>query len=149
MLKYTFIKMIPVDSYLTVVDPNKKSRFVCFSNQQTADVFVDYITKFRSTHGFWPTMDMSDRMVKVKSLVGIKKRTPEDLKKYIGYDMFDYETIDKMAKTTNISFIHITNFSHLPDGPEQQIITFSGQEWDGQADDLAYRDLLEFNLKVK
>jgi len=28
-------------------------------------------------------------------------------------------------------------------------VTFSGQEWDGEADDFAYRDLLEFNLKVK
>lgn len=149
MVKYMFIKMIPTDSYLTVVDPNNKPRYVCFSNRQTADVFVDYVTNFRSIHGFWPNLDMSDRMVKVKSLVGIKKRTPEELKKYIGYEMFDYENIDEMAKRTNISFINITNFSHLADGPEQQIIIFSGEEWDGEADDFAYRDLLEFNLKVK
>lgn len=149
MVKYMFIKMIPTDSYLTVVDPNKKSRFVCFSNHQTADVFVDYVANFRSIHGFWPNLDMSDRMSRVKTLVGAKKRTPEELKKYLGYEMFDYDNIEEMAKRTNVSFIHITNFSHLADGSEQQIITFSGREWDGEADDLAYRDLLEFNLKVK
>lgn len=149
MVNYMFVKMLPTKGYLTVVDPNKKSRFICFSNQLTADAFVDYVTNFRSIHGFWPNLDMSDRMSRVKSLIGTKKRTPEELKKYIGYEMFDYDNIEEMAKRTNVSFIHITNFSYLPDGPEQQIITFSGQEWDGEADDLAYRDLLEFNLKVK
>jgi len=28
-------------------------------------------------------------------------------------------------------------------------VSFSGQEWDGEADEAAYRDLLEFNLKIK
>ena len=148
MVEYMFIKMVPTQTYLTVVDPTKKSRFVCFSNKRTAEVFVDYVTNFRSLHGFWPNLDMSDRMTKVKSKIGCKKRTTEELKKYLSYDIFDYENIDEMAKRTNVSFIHITNFSHLSDGPEQQIITFSGQEWDGEADEAAYRDLLEFNLKI-
>lgn len=148
MVKYMFVKMILTNTYLTVVDPNKKTRFVCFSNKQTADMFVDYVTNFRSKHGFWPNLDMSDRMSHVKSRIGFKKRTPEDLKKYIDYDLFEYDDIDEMARTTNTSFIHITNFCHLPDGPQQQIITFSGQEWDGEADEHAYIDLLEFNLKV-
>ena len=149
MVEYMFIKMVPTQTYLTVVDPTKKSRFVCFSNKRTAEVFVDYVTNFRSIHGFWPNLDMSDRMIKVKSKVGTKKRTPHELRKYLTFDNFDYENIEEMAKTTNVSFIHITNFSHLPDGHEQQIVSFSGQEWDGEADDLAYRGLLEFNLKIK
>jgi hypothetical protein len=54
-----------------------------------------------------------------------------------------------MALRTNVSFICVTNFVYVPDGIEQQIVSFSGQEWDGEADDVAYRDILEFNLKIK
>jgi hypothetical protein len=28
-------------------------------------------------------------------------------------------------------------------------VTFSGQEWDGEADEAAYRDLLEFKYQVE
>jgi hypothetical protein len=94
-------------------------------------------------------MDMSNRVSTVRSKVGFKARTPEELKKYLDLQSFDYENIDEMAKRTNVSFICITNFAFIPDGHEQQVVSFSGQEWDGYADDDAYRDLLEFNLKVK
>jgi hypothetical protein len=149
MTHYHFIEMIPTKTFLSLVDPNKKSRFVCFSEKKTADTFVNYMTHFRSKHGYWPNMDMSNRVATVKSKVKFKKRTPEELNKYIDLKLYDFENIEEMAKRTNISFICITNFAYIPNGHEQQIVSFSGQEWDGEADDLAYRGLLEFNLKVK
>jgi hypothetical protein len=92
---------------------------------------------------------MSQKIKTVKSLTGVKKRTPEELKEYLSYETFDFEQIDEMSKRSNVSYIHITNFTYIPNGEENQIVSFSGQEWDGQADDVMYRDLLEFNLKIK
>jgi len=145
---YHFIKLKPTKTYLTIIDPTKKSRFVCFGDKNTADAFVDYVANFRSKHGYWPNMDMSNRVSLVRSKTGIKKRTVEEIKEYLHFESFEYENIDEMARRANISFICITNFAYIPDGNEQQIVTFSGQEWDGEADEVAYRDLLEFNLKV-
>jgi len=71
------------------------------------------------------------------------------LKKYLSLESFDYENIEEMAKRTNISFICVTNFAYVPDGHETQLVSFSGQEWDGEADERLYRELLEFNLKIK
>lgn len=141
--------MKPTKTFLNIVDPNKKSRFICFSNIKTADSFVDYVTLFRSKHGYWPTMDMSRKIKTVKSLNGIKKRTPEELKNYLSYETFTFEQVDEIAKRTNVSFLCVTNFAYIPDGNEHQVISFSGQEWDGKADEVAFRDLLEFNLKIK
>jgi hypothetical protein len=149
MTTYHLIQMKPTKTYLSLVDPNKKTRFVCFQDRETADTFVDYVTNFRSKHGFWPNMDMSNRYARVRSKTGIKKRTPEELKDYLSLESFDYENIEDMASRTNVSFICVTSFAYVPDGIEQQIVSFSGQEWDGEADDVAYRDLLEFNLKIK
>jgi len=148
-MEYHLIQMKPTKTYLSLVDPNKKSRFVCFKDRRTANVFVDYVTHFRSKHGHWPNMDMSNRFATVRSKHGIKKRTPEELKNYLELQAFDFDNIDEMAKRANISFICVTNFAFIPDGNEQQLVSFSGQEWDGEADEVAYRDLLEFNLKVK
>ena len=141
--------MKPTKTFLNIVDPQKKSRFVCFSNVKTADTFVNYVTSFRSKHGYWPTMDMSKKIRTVKSLTGVKKRTPEELKNYLSYETFTFEQVDEMAKRTNISFLCVTNFAYIPDGDDSQVVSFSGQEWDGEADEDAYRDLLEFNLKIK
>ena len=141
--------MKPTKTFLNIVDPQKKSRFVCFSNVKTADTFVNYVTSFRSKHGYWPTMDMSKKIRTVKSLTGVKKRTPEELKNYLSYETFTFDQVDEMAKRTNISFLCVTNFTYIPDGDDSQVVSFSGQEWDGEADEDAYRDLLEFNLKIK
>nr|QIZ31083.1 hypothetical protein orf00043 [Ostreococcus mediterraneus virus 2] len=149
MTAYHFIQMKPTKTYLSIVDPQKKARFICFGDTKTADTFVNYVTHFRSKHGHWPNMDMSNRVATVMSKTGFKKRTPEELKKYLSLESFDYENIEEMAKRTNISFICVTNFAYLPDGHETQLVSFSGQEWDGEADERLYRELLEFNLKVK
>ena len=141
--------MKPTKTYLSIVDPQKKARFICFGDTKTADTFVNYVTHFRSKHGHWPNMDMSNRVATVMSKTGFKKRTPEELKKYLSLESFDYENIEEMAKRTNISFICVTNFAYLPDGHETQLVSFSGQEWDGEADERLYRELLEFNLKIK
>ncbi len=148
MSSYHLIQMKPTKTYLSIVDPSKKSRFVCFSDRKTADAFVDYVTHFRSKHGHWPNMDMSNRFARVRSKSGIKKRTPNELKNYLSLESFDYENIDDMTKRTNVSFICVTNFAYLPDSHETQLVSFSGQEWDGEADESLYRDLLEFNLKI-
>jgi hypothetical protein len=149
MTSYHFIQMKPTKTYLSIVDPQNKARFVCFSDVKTADTFVNYVTNFRSKHGHWPNMDMSNRITSVRSDVGIKKRTPDELRKYLCLESFDYENIEEMAKRTNISFICVTNFAYIPDGNETQLVSFSGQEWDGEADEVLYRDLLEYNLKIK
>jgi hypothetical protein len=141
--------MKPTKTYLSIVDPQKKARFICFGDTKTADTFVNYVTHFRSKHGHWPNMDMSNRVATVMSKTGFKKRTPEELKKYLSLESFDYENIEEMAKRTNISFICVTNFAYLPDGHETQLVSFSGQEWDGEADERLYRELLEYNLKIK
>jgi hypothetical protein len=149
MTVYHFIQMKPTKTYLSIVDPQKKARFICFGDTKTADTFVNYVTHFRSKHGHWPNMDMSNRIATVMSKAGFKKRTPEELKKYLSLESFDYEDIEEMAKRTNISFICVTNFAYLPDGRETQLVSFSGQEWDGEADERLYRELLEYNLKIK
>jgi len=148
-MSYHFIQMRPTKGFLSLIDPNKKSRFICFSDKTVAKTFINYTTHFRSEHGYWPVLDMSDKIATVKSKVNVKYRSPEELNKYIGLETFEYEDIEEMVKRTNISFICITNFSLISSGRENQMVTFSGQEWDGEADDFAYRDLLEFNLKVK
>lgn len=148
-MDYHFIQMKPTKAFLSIVDPNKKSRFVCFNDKKTAEVFVNYVTTFRSKYGFWPNLDMSKGSNVVKSKVGFKPRSPEELREYISLDSYDYETIYNMARRTNVSFICVTEFAHIPNGEEQQLVSFSGQEWDGEADEAAYRDLLEFKLKCE
>lgn len=147
-MEYHFVQMKPTNTYLSLVDPNKKSRLICFQSKNTAKSVVDYVTNFRSEHGYWPVLDLSRPNTFVKSKPNVKKRTPEELKKYIGLETINYEDIEKMARKTNNSFMCVLRFSCTETDTEKQVIRFAGQEWDGRVDEASYRDLLEFNLKI-
>ena len=154
MDEYLFIKMKPTKGFLSITDPNNKSRFVCFNDKKTAESVVNYVTTFRSKYGFWPNMDMSrpgqPMPVKhVQSKVNFKRRSPDELKEYISIDMYDYDTIFNMARRTNVSFFCVEQFAHVPNGEHHHFMNFSGKEWDGEADPVEFAQIMEFKYQVE
>lgn len=147
-MEYHFVQMKPTNTYLTLVDPSKKSRLICFRSKKTAGTFVDYVSEFRSKHGYWPSLDLSRQNTTIETFKKVRERTPEEVKKYLSLETHDIERIERMAARTNNSFLCVFRFSVIETIPSKQIISFSGQEWDGMVDEDAYRDLLEFNLKI-
>ena len=149
MEEYLFIQMKPTRGFLSITDPHKKSRFMCFKEKRTAETVVDYVTAFRSNYGYWPSMDMSKPVKVIESKVRFKPRSPYELRNYLTIDAFDYDTIFNMARRTNVSFFCVDNFVHVPNGKHQHFMNLTGQEWDGEADPVEFAQLMEFKYQVE
>ena len=146
-MEFHFVKLNVNGTYLSLVDPSSKTRFVCFAEKDKASACVDYVSKFRSKHGVWPCFDMSSGSRKLKSKTEGKVRTPVQVRRYLEIETYDFSTIDKIASRTNSSFYCVLQFDAADLGNIESI-SMSGQEMDAIVDERLYRDLLEFNLKT-
>jgi len=90
---------------------------------------------------------MSSGSRKLKSKTDVKTRTPEQVKRYLEIETYDFNTIDRIASRTNSSFYCVLQFDAADLGNIESI-SMSGQEMDAIVDERLYRDLLEFNLKT-
>ena len=146
-MDYLLVKLIPCKTYLSLVDPNGKSRFACFSEKDIGDNCVKYVSHFKCKYGVWPILDMSDNRRRVEPrLEGIVK-TPKEIAKEFKLEKFDYDGIDKMSMRSNVSFYCILDFSTSMFNGEE-MIAMSGQEMDGNADDYMYRKVLNDGLNI-
>jgi hypothetical protein len=143
---FHFVKLNVNGTYLSLVDPSYKPRYICFQDMLLAEKCLDYVSMFRSKHGVWPSFNMSRKRRKLES-VSIKKRTPEQVKRYLEIETYDFNTIDIIATRSNVSFYNVLRFDTTEFGNIESV-DMSGQEMDATVDDFLYRDLLEYNLKV-
>ena len=65
-MDFHFIKLNYNGTYLSLVDPNSKSRFVCFAEKDMAMKCVDYAAEFRARNRIWPSLDMSSENRKLE-----------------------------------------------------------------------------------
>lgn len=147
-MEFNCVTLNITGGHLCIVDPRGKSRFLAFKERQTSELFIDYISSYRSKYGEWPNMDMSRGLVKFVSIRPHIKRTEEDVKKYLDIVTYNRDALDIMARNTGASFLYVHNFGYIPDQGKENL-TFSGQEVDGEGDISAYCDTLEYNMKVK
>lgn len=146
-MDFHFIKLNVNSTHLSLVDPSSKSRFVCFADLNTTNNCVDYVSSFRSRHGVWPSLDMSRERRKLKSLTDVKSRTPEEIRRYLEIESYDFNTIDRMASRSNISFYCVLTFDTVQTG-DIESISMTGREMDGEASLDKYIDWMNINLKV-
>jgi|TARA_B110000977_G_scaffold5332_1_gene7592 hypothetical protein len=146
-MEYHFIKLNVNGTYLSLVDPSHKSRFICFRDKPTAGKCVEYVSSFRARHGVWPSFDMTQRKKKIESS-SAKLRTPEQVMRYLEVDTYDLDTVDRIAARTNTSFYCVLRFDSVTNN-NIEALDMSGQEMDAIVDEAAYRDLLEYKLKCE
>ena len=146
-MEYHFIKLNVNGTYLSLVDPSHKSRFICFRDKPTAGKCVEYVSSFRARHGVWPSFDMTQRKKKIESS-SAKLRTSEQVMRYLEVDTYDLDTVDCIAARTNTSFYCVLRFDSVTNN-NIEALDMSGQEMDAIVDEAAYRDLLEYKLKCE
>ena len=145
-MEFYFVKLNVNGTYLSLVDPASKPRFMCFPDQESADKCVKYVSNFRSKYGIWPCFDMSRGKRKLES-PSVKYRTPEQVQRYMDIESYDYNIIDKIAGRTNVSFYCVLRFETEEYGGMESI-SMSGQEMDGNADPEKYIEWMNINLKI-
>jgi hypothetical protein len=147
-MEFHFVKLNVNGTYLRLVDPSSKPRYMCFAEKPVADQCVQYVADFRSRHGIWPSFDMSSSNRKIETKLDAKPRTPEQVSRYLELETYDFHTIDEIASRANVSFYCVLRFDTEATGTRESV-SMSGQEMDGDASPDKYVEWMNFNLKIK
>jgi hypothetical protein len=74
--------------------------------------------------------------------------TPRIIKRSLEIESFDFNTLDRIASKTNVSFYCILRFDVLF-GDDTESLSMSGQEMDGMANPEDFGEWMDFSLKTK
>ena len=75
----------------------------------------------------------------------VKKRTPENIRKYIFTEQKVKSQLDEMSTGTGVSYFYCHYFEYNDDLLR---ISISGQKIDGEIDDRYYKSRLDTRLKI-
>ena len=143
-MKFHFIGILK-GGYTTIIDPDGTPRIICFSKKNTAKECIDYMTKYRSSYGVWPDMNLENPVSRINSDENRKKRTPEDIRKYIFTEQKVKSQLDEMSTGTGVSYFYCHYFEYNDDLLR---ISITGQKIDGEIDDKYYKSRLDTRLKI-
>ena len=143
-MKFHFIGILK-GGYTTIIDPDGTPRIICFSKKNTAKECIDYMTKYRSSYGVWPDMNLENPVSRINPDKNAKKRTPENIRKYIFTEQKVKSQLDEMSTGTGVSYFYCHYFEYNDDLLR---ISISGQKIDGKIDDKYYKSRLDTRLKI-
>ena len=143
-MKFYFVGIVK-GGYTTIIDPDGKPRIVCFSKKNIAKECVNYMSEYRSSYGVWPDMNLEKPVSRINPDKNAKKRTPENIRKYIFTEQKVKSQLDEMSTGTGVSYFYCHNFHYKDDLLR---ISISGQKIDGHADDKYYKSRLDTRLKI-
>ncbi len=123
----------------TIVDVRDKPRFICFKDRKRAVRYATYLCEYKAKFGKWPVVNMSLPFIKVTTDGFVDNKTID----VIDIVYMNRRDLDKMSLMTGVNYFYCHDFEY------EDLISFniSGQEIDGYADDILYREYLENSLK--
>jgi hypothetical protein len=140
-MQFHFVRIIHTKGYFTLIDPVGKTRTLCFQTDGVADKYVKYMSKFRSVNGVWPKLDMTQKLSVVRP-VKMKKRTPEDVERFMDVTCLNREELDDLGRVHGMSFFYVIDFA--TDGLG---VNFQGQEIDAIPDPSDFTKNLELLIE--
>jgi|TARA_R110001606_G_C15343505_1_gene646823 hypothetical protein len=142
-MQFHFIGIVK-GGYTTITDPDGKPRIICFSKKKIADQCIDYMSKYRSSYGVWPDMNLEQPVSRINSNINFKKRTYENIREYIFIEEMVKSQLDEMSTGTGVCYFYCHDFAYKDDLLR---ISLSGQKIDGEIDDRYYKSRLDTRLK--
>lgn len=133
-----------------MVDSSSKPRFVCFNEKNVGSKYIDYAADFRARNHIWPSLDMSkqNRKLELNEEVRFPYGSPQIIKRSLEIESFDLNTINLIARRTNVSFYCVVRFNGLFDD-HIETIDIAGQELDGVVSLDDFGEWMDLSLKTK
>ena len=142
-MQFHFIGIVK-GGYTTITDPDGKPRIICFSKKKIADQCIDYMSKYRSSYGVWPDMNLEQPVSRINSNINFKKRTYENIREYIFIEEMVKSQLDEMSTGTGVCYFYCHDFAYKDDLLR---ISLSGQKIDGEINERYYKSRLDTRLK--
>lgn len=129
----------------TILDSERKPRFICFKEIPVANRYVTYICRHKAKFGKWPCVDLSNPFLKLELPQDHHEQNYEDYMDLLEIKKKTWEDLDNMSLMMGISYFYCHEFNYNQDNLLS--ISIRGQDMDAQVDDFLYREQLDINLK--
>ena len=129
----------------TILDSERKPRFICFKELPVANRYVTYICRHKAKFGKWPCVDLSNPFLKLELPQDHHEQNYEDYMDLLEIKKKTWEDLDNMSLMMGISYFYCHDFNYNQDNLLS--ISIRGQDMDAQVDDFLYREQLDINLK--
>jgi hypothetical protein len=129
----------------TILDSERKPRFICFKEIPVANRYVTYICRHKAKFGTWPCVDLSNPFLKLELPQDHHEQNYEDYMDLLEIKKKTWEDLDNMSLMMGISYFYCHEFNYNQDNLLS--ISIRGQDMDAQVDDFLYREQLDINLK--
>jgi hypothetical protein len=127
----------------TILDTKAVPRFICFKYFKTARVYAKYLSKHRGAFGKWPCVDLSKPMSKIDPPEGYIPCDSVDFDGLLSLSYKTHEDLDILTLATGIQYFYCHEFEY----DSLLSIRLTGQEIDGEADILLYKENLDYSIK--
>lgn len=127
----------------TIIDTADRPRFVCFKEQQTAQLYARYLCEHKAKFGTWPSINLSSPIGKIRVPDDHVEQLPELYEDLLEIKYKTKDDIDNMSIMTGISYFYCHRFEY----DDLFTLSIGGHDFDGYIDDFLYRTHLEFSLK--
>jgi len=142
-MDFHFISIVK-GGYINITDPDGKTRILCFSCEYIARNCVNYVSRYRSTYGVWPDLNLNVPVARINPDKTAKKRTPKEIINYIEIDKKNKHDLDVMSTTSGVSYFYCHNFNYENDLLRIQL---TGQKIDGEISVPYFITRLDHRLK--
>jgi hypothetical protein len=134
--------------FVTMNDPEDKPRMLTFREKEVAEKYVNYLARFRQTHGQFPVLDLTKRNILIRSNKKKKSLSEETIRRHINIvDLYESD-LDSIALKSGMSFFYVHTFMYSPSSSLESV-SVRGQNIDGTEDTELLRQHLEMRLKIK
>ena len=127
----------------TILDTQSIPRFICFKYFKTARVYAKYLSKHRGAFGKWPCVNLSEPMSKIEPLEGYVPCDGGDFDSLLSLSYKTRDDLDVLTLATGIQYFYCHEFDY----DSLFSIRLTGQEIDGEADTLLYKENLDYSIK--
>ena len=129
----------------TILDSERKPRFICFKELPVANRYVTYICRHKAKFGKWPCVDLSNPFLKLELPQDHHEQNYEDYMDLLEIKKKTWEDLDNLSLMMGISYFYCHEFNYNQDNLLS--ISIRGQDMDAKVDGFLYREQLDINLK--
>lgn len=133
-MTYHFIRHKPSGGLLTMVDPTSKPMYMCFKNKICAERCKKHLAHFKSNHGVWPVINLSNETTQVIAPLKTESLTMSHMYSQLIIDTIGEDKLITMGTVTGSSVMYCHEFGVLRDGSDMLNVSFSGQELEIEPD---------------
>ena len=148
-MDFHFVKLRTNEGYITVIDMDRRARYLCFKEKEIAEKCKKQFSAFRAEYGIWPEMNLTRTSKQIHIPSKIKVRRAKEVERYLAVETLDRSQLDVLCRSTDSAFMYCHAFDMKISQDHRIDMIFSAQDIDGIYDLESVKNTLDFTYFLR